>query len=316
MLIFLASQISSLCGRDRFTTQEEAIYNYLCRFESRAVSKMMKHFKAEDRHAEIYDELSKGSVAQETIEQPAVAVPSKVMNDEFEFDVDIEKIYNELEIDGSLRVSEDPAIVPPLESEESLRNEIVDSPGGIGRPTPHDGPVEREKHLADGVDGEIDAISLLRSEGSDIREQQEKFAKYFATDDNLPYMIVGRVDGIIYLSGARSEVLEIKYRINRFPFRPYKKDVDQICIYSILTGLPTILVEMLKGTKETRRNHFWHGSPSALDMWAEIKTELDIVAHKIVRMCENPESEESAALLSSIRSIQLKKENNTIEVDE
>jgi hypothetical protein len=301
MLIFLASSISALCGRDRFTPQPQAIYDYLCKFRRSTVREMLKTFAAVDRR-----EKARAAVQTEASAETAVSKAINVVYDDGDIAEDLAAIAKPIDASNSTESSAAPEDPESSPAEPQADRVMIALKAEVR---------ERERCMTDGNTGEVDAIALLMAEGYDIRDRQEKCEKLFETEDKLAYKVVGRVDGVIYNNAERSSVLEIKYRMTQFPFRPYKRDIDQICIYSMLTGLPAVLVELLKTTGETRRQSFWtadgaskpHFPVTADELWSELKPELDEVARKITRLCGNPESKEAGELLKSIDFIQLEK---------
>ncbi len=83
---------------------------------------------------------------------------------------------------------------------------------------------------------ENDTVIKLFEKGKDIRDEQKVYKIDQTTPNGIPYRLYGKIDGIEYIDGKPTAIVEIKNRMMRFQLPEY--DLDQLSMYIYMSGLP------------------------------------------------------------------------------
>jgi hypothetical protein len=295
MVYFCASQVSALCGRNRYRDPTYELVDCLYRYNRDIFDKLVKAYEEE---VSIY----RPNVDLILKNFPNLKVDRKKYSDrdiyqQLTLNINLENVLPKREAKSLNLISKDAKKRQDYDAykqeAETLINQAIieDEPDVLNNKLEAIDPKFTSNVVMDrGTFKEDKAIDIVRKQlgvhGMSVEVDKTHIYKILSTTKGNTYKVGGRPDGYI-IRDKRIGIVEVKSRRDRVRTKLYMPcyDIDQLAVYAFLSELDFFyLAEYLRDevylslyTKE-----------ELLSRWQQLKSCLDNIADEIYDMYNNP----------------------------
>jgi hypothetical protein len=295
MVYFCASQISALCGRNRYRDPTYELADCLYRYNRDIFDKLVKVYEEE---VSIYR--PNVDIILKTF--PNLKIDRKKYSDreiyhQLTLNINLENVLPKRQVKQLNLISKDAKKQQEYavykQEARTLINQIIteDEPDILNNKLESIDPKFTSNVVMDrGTFKEDKAIDIIRQElgvyGMGVEVDKSHLCKSLSTSKGNTYNVGGRPDGYITYND-RIGIVEVKSRRDRIRTKKYMPiyDVDQLAVYAFLSELDVFyLAEYLRDEVYLSL----YSKEELLSRWQQLKSQLDQIADDIYDMCKNP----------------------------